>query len=40
MQQLGTRPTDLERYICLIVLLDANETLFYEVQRQRTRRKR
>jgi malate dehydrogenase (oxaloacetate-decarboxylating)(NADP+) len=29
MQQLGHKPTDLERYIYLINLLDHNETLFY-----------
>src|SRR5246500_1587650 len=31
MQQLGDKPTDLERYIYLIGLLDTNETLFYKV---------
>ncbi len=31
LQQLGQKPTDLERYIYLIQLLDANETLFYKV---------
>jgi malate dehydrogenase (oxaloacetate-decarboxylating)(NADP+) len=31
LQQLGQKPTDLERYIGLISLLDANETLFYKV---------
>jgi malate dehydrogenase (oxaloacetate-decarboxylating)(NADP+) len=31
LQQLGQKPTDLERYIYLIQLLDANETLFYRV---------
>ncbi len=31
MQQLGAKPTDLERYIYLIGLLDTNETLFYKV---------
>ncbi len=31
MQQLGAKPTDLERYIYLIGLLDSNETLFYKV---------
>jgi malate dehydrogenase (oxaloacetate-decarboxylating)(NADP+) len=31
LQQLGQKPTDLERYIGLIQLLDANETLFYKV---------
>src|SRR5215467_11529093 len=31
MQQLAVKPTDLERYIYLIGLLDANETLFYKV---------
>src|SRR3984893_17552995 len=31
LQQLGQKPTDLERYIYLISLLDANETLFYKV---------
>ena len=29
LQQLGDKPTDLERYIYLIGLLDTNETLFY-----------
>ena len=29
MSQLGEKPTDLERYIYLINLLDHNETLFY-----------
>lgn len=29
MQQLGHKPTDLERYIFLVNLLDHNETLFY-----------
>jgi malate dehydrogenase (oxaloacetate-decarboxylating)(NADP+) len=31
LQQLGQKPTDLERYIYLIQLLDADETLFYKV---------
>lgn len=31
MLQLGTKNTDLERYIYLINLLDTNETLFYQV---------
>src|ERR1700761_3622375 len=31
MQQLGEKPTDLERYIYLIGLLDTDETLFYTV---------
>jgi malate dehydrogenase (oxaloacetate-decarboxylating)(NADP+) len=31
LQQLGFKPTDLERYIYLISLLDTNETLFYKV---------
>jgi malate dehydrogenase (oxaloacetate-decarboxylating)(NADP+) len=31
LQQIGDKPTDLERYIYLIGLLDTNETLFYEV---------
>jgi malate dehydrogenase (oxaloacetate-decarboxylating)(NADP+) len=31
LQQLGQKPTDLERYIGLISLLDTNETLFYKV---------
>lgn len=31
MHQLGTKPTDLERYIYLIGLLDTDETLFYKV---------
>jgi malate dehydrogenase (oxaloacetate-decarboxylating)(NADP+) len=31
LQQLGQKPTDLERYIFLIQLLDSNETLFYYV---------
>jgi malate dehydrogenase (oxaloacetate-decarboxylating)(NADP+) len=31
MQQLGAKPTDLERYIYLIGLVDTNETLFYRV---------
>jgi malate dehydrogenase (oxaloacetate-decarboxylating)(NADP+) len=31
MQQLGAKTTDLERYIYLIALLDADETLFYKV---------
>ena len=30
LQQLGQKPTDLERYIYLIELLDTNETLFYK----------
>src|SRR5260370_12286548 len=29
LQQLGDKPTDLERYIYLISLLDNDETLFY-----------
>ena len=29
LQQLADKPTDLERYICLISLLDNDETLFY-----------
>jgi malate dehydrogenase (oxaloacetate-decarboxylating)(NADP+) len=31
LQQLGDKPTDLERYIYLIQLLDTDETLFYKV---------
>ena len=31
LQQLGDKPTDLERYIYLIGLLDTSETLFYKV---------
>jgi malate dehydrogenase (oxaloacetate-decarboxylating)(NADP+) len=31
LQQLGQKPTDLERYIYLIQLLDNDETLFYKV---------
>jgi malate dehydrogenase (oxaloacetate-decarboxylating)(NADP+) len=31
LQQIGYKPTDLERYIYLIALLDANETLFYKI---------
>ena len=31
MQQIGLKPTDLERYIYLISLADNNETLFYRV---------
>jgi malate dehydrogenase (oxaloacetate-decarboxylating)(NADP+) len=31
LQQIGYKPTDLERYIYLISLLDTNETLFYKV---------
>jgi malate dehydrogenase (oxaloacetate-decarboxylating)(NADP+) len=31
MQQLSVKPTDLERYIYLIGLLDTDETLFYKV---------
>jgi malate dehydrogenase (oxaloacetate-decarboxylating)(NADP+) len=31
LQQLGQKPTDLERYIYLIQLLDTDETLFYRV---------
>ena len=31
MQQLAAKPTDLERYIYLIGLLDTDETLFYKV---------
>ncbi len=31
MQQLGHKPTDLERYVYLINLLDHDETLFYKV---------
>src|SRR5262245_58380981 len=31
MQTLGAKPTDLERYIYLIGLVDTNETLFYKV---------
>jgi malate dehydrogenase (oxaloacetate-decarboxylating)(NADP+) len=29
LQQLGDKPTDLERYIYLISLLDNDKTLFY-----------
>src|SRR5215472_13414372 len=29
LQQIATKPTDLERYIYLISLLDNDETLFY-----------
>jgi malate dehydrogenase (oxaloacetate-decarboxylating)(NADP+) len=31
LQQLGQKPTDLERYIYLIQIFDSNETLFYYV---------
>jgi malate dehydrogenase (oxaloacetate-decarboxylating)(NADP+) len=31
LQQLGHAPTDIERYVYLIGLLDRNETLFYRV---------
>jgi malate dehydrogenase (oxaloacetate-decarboxylating)(NADP+) len=31
LQQLGQKPTDLERYIFLIQLFDSNQTLFYYV---------
>src|SRR5262245_7473527 len=31
LQQLGFKPTDLERYIYLMGLLDHDETLFYKV---------
>src|ERR1700751_779124 len=31
LQQIGYKPTDLERYIYLISLLDTDETLFYKV---------
>jgi malate dehydrogenase (oxaloacetate-decarboxylating)(NADP+) len=31
LQQLGQKPTDLDRYVYLIGLLDADETLFYKV---------
>jgi malate dehydrogenase (oxaloacetate-decarboxylating)(NADP+) len=31
LQQIGHKPTDLERYIYLIGLLENNETLFYKV---------
>jgi malate dehydrogenase (oxaloacetate-decarboxylating)(NADP+) len=31
LQQLGQKPTDLERYIFLIQLFDSNQTLFYNV---------
>jgi malate dehydrogenase (oxaloacetate-decarboxylating)(NADP+) len=31
LQQIAQKPTDLERYIYLIALLDNNETLFYKV---------
>ena len=31
LQQLGQKPTDLERYIYLIQLFDSNQTLFYYV---------
>src|SRR5947209_1180891 len=31
LQQLGDKPTDLERYIYLVNLLDNDETLFYRV---------
>jgi malate dehydrogenase (oxaloacetate-decarboxylating)(NADP+) len=31
LQQLGQKPTNLERYIYLIQLLDSNKTLFYNV---------
>jgi len=31
LRQLGQKPTDLERYIYLIQLLDTDETLFYKV---------
>ena len=36
MQQLGDKPTDLERYIYLIGLLDTDETLFYKVAHVRS----
>src|SRR5580700_5976099 len=31
LQQIGDKPTDLERYIYLVGLLDTDETLFYKV---------
>jgi len=31
LQRLGEKPTDLERYIYLIGLLDTDEVLFYKV---------
>jgi malate dehydrogenase (oxaloacetate-decarboxylating)(NADP+) len=31
LQQLGQKPTDIERYIYLIQLFDSNKTLFYYV---------
>lgn len=31
LQQLGQKPTDLERYIFLIQIFDSNQTLFYNV---------
>lgn len=31
LQQLGQKPTELERYIFLIQLFDSNQTLFYHV---------
>lgn len=31
LQQLGQKPTDLERYVFLIQLFDSNQTLFYHV---------
>ena len=31
LQQLGHKPSDIERYVYLVALLDRNETLFYRV---------
>jgi malate dehydrogenase (oxaloacetate-decarboxylating)(NADP+) len=34
LQQIGDTPTDLERYIYLVGLLDTDETLFYRLVRR------